>query len=154
MHLFKMTYKSLKTVAGIMEIKGRSSMDKNALIGAIGTVVNMQHSEALEMNASIKANESLTEDLDAMDQIRAWWERQGLGEIRPITADHIIAARTRDHVAALAQNYLVSFAGKHLNRVNGYHSQNKGGKTTSRQSRRIEKKVRRAIKTAQGMARA
>lgn len=45
-YLNSLTVKSLREIASRLEIKGRSAMGKAELVGAIGTVVNIDHDEA------------------------------------------------------------------------------------------------------------
>jgi hypothetical protein len=46
-YLSSLTVKALREIASRMEIKGRSGLGKVELVGAIGTVVNMEHDDAL-----------------------------------------------------------------------------------------------------------
>ena len=52
-YLNTLSVKTLREIAARMNVKGRSTMDKATLIGAIGTVINIDHDEALEMNESL-----------------------------------------------------------------------------------------------------
>jgi hypothetical protein len=153
-YLTKMTVKALKTLAGEMKIKGRSSMDKTSLVGAIGTVINMDHDEALEINTPRLADTWEIEhsaSVDAYDmerQIKDWWMRHGLDLLETITAEDIIAARAKDHVAALAHDYLKNVLTRHARKLQGYVNQNNGRNAlTPRQARRAERKMNRASNT-------
>lgn len=136
---------------------GTSTMKKAELVSALAVLMDGAHIDALEINTPPMADDWEIEhsaSVDAFDQERQlsdWWIRHGLE--RPVaTASDIVNARNRDHMEALALNYLLTVVARNKNRLAGYASQrgkNKSGGVSfsPAQRRRFLKKMRHANKT-------